>query len=405
MTAPIPGSFVRLTPAGVRQSGARSWLRGVGQIAVLGLFLGVLTGHAAAEQNVTPAQVEALKDQILSIDKWLKSAERDRSSLEQDLVETDRAISQLTRERRALQAKAMVQTKRLKALQAEQADLNRVLARQRESLKKQIRTAWMEGDAPAVKVLLNEIDPQTISRTMTYYEYLSRDAIERLDAFNTTLRKLKATQQDAQATQVELSQLKLQVEDRQATLRDKKKQRQQTLTALNTDIRDRQSERAALVADRARLEKLLREVEEAIASIPAPNESKPFKALKAKLPWPARGKVIRRFGDSLAHGKLRQNGVLIATAEGVDVGAIHYGRVVFSNWLRGFGLMTIVDHGGGYMSLYGHNSSLLKSPGDWVDAGEPIAVAGQSGGTDDIGVYFEIRYKGKPQNPESWLNR
>jgi septal ring factor EnvC (AmiA/AmiB activator) len=360
---------------------------------------------AIAEQNVTPAQVAALKDQISDIDEWLKDAEVDRSGLEQELVATERAINQLTRERRSLETRARQQKSRLDELQAQESELISTLDRQRESLKKQIRAAWMEGDAPAVKVLLNEIDPQTISRTMTYYEYLSRDTIQRLEDFNTTLEKLKVTQQSTQATQVELTQLQAQVAERQTQLKDRKQQRERTLAALKSDIRGRESERASLEADRSRLEKLLREVEEAIARIPSPNESKPFKALKTKLPWPARGKVDHKFGDSLAQGKLKYNGILITTDKESDVAAIHYGRVVFANWLRGFGLMTIVDHGDGFMSLYGHSSSLLKSPGDWVDAGETIAVAGRSGGTDDASVYFEIRYKGKPQNPQAWLKR
>ncbi len=360
---------------------------------------------AIAEQNVTPAQVAALKDQISDIDEWLKDAEEDRSDLEQELVATERAINQLTRERRSLETRASQQETRLGGLQAEESELISTLDRQRESLKKQIRAAWMEGDAPAVKVLLNEIDPQTISRTMTYYEYLSRDAIQRLEDFNATLEKLKVTQQSTQATQVELTQLQAQVADRQSQLTDRQQQRERTLATLKSDIRGRESERASLEADRSRLEKLLREVEQAIARIPSPNESKPFKALKAKLPWPARGKVDHKFGDSLAQGKLKYNGILITTDKESDVAAIHYGRVVFANWLRGFGLMTIVDHGDGFMSLYGHSSSLLKSPGDWVDAGETIAVAGRSGGTDDASVYFEIRYKGKPQNPQTWLKR
>lgn len=358
-----------------------------------------------AEQAVTPAQVAALKDQISDIDEWLEDAEEDRSDLEQELVATERSINELTRERRSLETRARQQKAKLDELRVQEAELVSSLDRQRESLKKQIRAAWMEGDAPAVKVLLNEIDPQTISRTMTYYEYLSRDAIQRLKDFNGTLEKLTLTQNNAQATQVELTQLQARATERQTQLRDRKQQREKTLVALRSDISSRESERASLEADRSRLEKLLQEVEEAIARIPSPNESKPFQALKAKLPWPARGKVEHKFGDSLAQGKLKYNGILITTGNEADVTAIHYGRVVFANWLRGFGLMTIVDHGDGFMSLYGYSSSLLKSPGDWVDAGETIAVAGRSGGTDAASVYFEIRYKGKPQNPQTWLKR
>lgn len=133
------------------------------------------------------------------------------------------------------------------------------------------------------------------------------------------------------------------------------------------------------------------------------DSGKPFARMRAKLPWPARGRVLGRFGDSLAQGQLKRNGILIGTARNARVHAVHGGRVVFGNWLRGFGLLLIVDHGNNYMSLYGHNSSLLKEPGDAVKAGEPIAIAGDSGGADAIGLYFEIRHRGSPVNPMHWL--
>lgn len=360
---------------------------------------------ALAEDEVTPGQIRALKEQIADIDQWLARAEKNRSSLERQLADIERDIGRLTRERRELRQQASEQQQRLNDLEKEEGELARTLESQRESLKKQIRAAWMEGDAPAVKVLLNEIDPDRIARTMTYYEYLSRDTVQRLETFNANLRQLRQTRQDVQATRVRLGKLEQDVEQRQEQLTANRSRRQQTLASLDTEIRDRRSERQELEADRERLEKLLREVEEAISSIPAPNESAPFKSLRNKLPWPAKGKVFSNFGDSYADGKLRRNGMMMNTAEDADIRAVHYGRVVFANWLRGFGLMTIVDHGDGYMTLYGHSSSLFTSPGDWVDAGQAIAAAGRTGGTNDPALYFEIRHNGKPVNPRSWLNK
>ena len=365
-------------------------------------MLAVVT-PALAEQQVTPGQIEDLKEEIADIDEWLADAEEDRSSLEQQLSGLEQEIGRLTRERRELRQQAREQQLRLTELGEEEAELTRVLESQRDSLKKQIRAAWMEGDAPAVKVLLNEIDPDKVARTMTYYEYLSRDTIDRLEAFAANLRQLKETQKQVKAGRMRLAELEENVADRQQKLSSSKKEREQTLAALKTDISNRLSEREELEEDRKRLEKLLREVEEAIANIPTPNESDPFGSLKNKLPWPAEGKIVRNFGDSYASGKLKHNGLLINTAEEGDVKAVHYGRVVFANWLRGFGLITILDHGDGYMTLYGHSSSLFTSPGDWVEAGEAIAQAGRTGGTNDPAVYFEVRHNGKPDNPRRWL--
>ena len=365
-------------------------------------MLAVVT-PALAEQQVTPGQIEDLKEEIADIDEWLADAEEDRSSLEQQLSGLEQEIGRLTRERRELRQQAREQQLRLTELGKEETELTRVLESQRDSLKKQIRAAWMEGDAPAVKVLLNEIDPDKIARTMTYYEYLSRDTIDRLEAFAANLRQLKETQKQVKAGRMRLAELEENVADRQQKLSSSKKEREQTLAALKTDISNRLSEREELEEDRKRLEKLLREVEEAIANIPTPNESDPFGSLKNKLPWPAEGKIVRNFGDSYASGKLKHNGLLINTAEEGNVRAVHYGRVVFANWLRGFGLITILDHGDGYMTLYGHSSSLFTSPGDWVEAGEAIAQAGRTGGTNDPAVYFEVRHNGKPDNPRRWL--
>jgi len=374
-------------------------------IARLWLVLALLAAAtpALAEQQVTPGQIKALREEIAGIDEWLADAEEDRSELERQLSRLEQEIGRLTRERRELQEQAREQQQRLTELGKEESELARTLESQRDSLKKQIRAAWMEGDAPAVKVLLNEIDPDKIARTMTYYEYLSRDTLDRLETFAANLRQLKETQEQVRAGRERLAGLEQDVANRQQELTASKSERQETLAALKSDISDRRSEREELESDRKRLEKLLKEVEEAIANIPTPNESDPFESLKNKLPWPADGKVASNFGDSYASGKLRYNGLLIATDEESDVKAVHYGRVVFANWLRGFGLMTILDHGDGYMTLYGHSSSLYTSPGDWVEAGEAIAQAGRTGGTDDPAVYFEIRRNGKPDNPRSWL--
>ncbi|MCK2148730.1 murein hydrolase activator EnvC family protein [Marinobacter alexandrii] len=367
------------------------------------LALLLLAAPALAQSEVTPEQIEDLKERIEDIDDWLADAEEDRSELEQQLAASERKIGRLTRERRSLRERAAEQQQRLKELEQQQRELTRTLDSQRESLKRQIRAAWMEGDTPAIKVLLNEINPDRVARTMTYYEYLSRDTVQRLEAFHKSLLALKETRASVQATRTELAQTEADVAKRQDQLSQSRQQRQQTLAALNADIKNRRSEREELESDRKRLEKLLQEVQQAIADIPTPNESEPFQTLRKKLPWPVRGKVISGYGERYADGKLQRSGLLINTGDEAEIKAIHYGRVVFANWLRGFGLITIIDHGDGYMTLYGHSSSLFTSPGDWVAAGEPIALAGRTGGTDHPALYFEVRHNGKTTNPRRWL--
>ncbi|ONF43613.1 peptidase M23 [Marinobacter lutaoensis] len=367
--------------------------------------MGALSVAAPPDTDVTPEQLEDLRERIGAIDKWLAEAEEDRSALERQLSATERRIGQLTRERRALRRQIEQQQQRLQQLEQEAARLSDTLERQRDSLRQQIRAAWMEGDTPALKVLLNEADPSRIARTLTYYEYLSRNTVERLEAFRRSLAALKQTQTEAQATRTHLAESEQDLARRQQQLSATRQSRERTLAALEADIRSRRNQRDELEADRKRLEALLEEVQRAIADIPAPNESQPFASLRNRLPWPVQGKVISGFGDRYADGKLRRTGLLIRTAEDAPVKAIHYGRVVFANWLRGFGLITIIDHGDGYMTLYGHSSSLFTSPGDWVEAGETIALAGRTGGTEEPVLYFEVRHNGKPDNPRRWLAR
>jgi len=374
-------------------------------LAALALALVLGAAPVYAQDNVTPEQVKALKDRIAGIDRWLRDAENDRSSLEKQLAATERRISDLTRERRGLRQQSERQQQRLNELRRQESELAVTLESQRESLKNQIRAAWMEGESPALKILLNEVEPDRVTRTLTYYEYLSKDTVERLQAFQNSLRELQQARAAVQASRVELARTQADLEQRQEQLAATRSQREQTLAALKADIRTRRSERDDLDADRKRLEQLLEEVQQAIASIPSPNESQPFQSLRNKLPWPAKGRVISSYGAAYAEGKLRRSGLIMNTSENAEVTAVHYGRVVFANWLRGFGLMTIIDHGDGYMTLYGHSSSLFTEPGDWVAAGETIAVAGRTGGTEDPAVYFEIRQNGKPVNPGSWLAR
>jgi septal ring factor EnvC (AmiA/AmiB activator) len=367
------------------------------------IFLALLAPNAQGQADVSRGKIENLSEEIAEIDAWIEDAKGDRSDLEQALARSENKISALKKERRDLQQQAAAQQKNINGLRQKEQQLNEKLAGQREALGAQIRAAWMQGDAPALQVLLNESDPQKVARTMTYHEYLSRDALERLNAFKNTLQTLRETQAQAASARQQLQDTEATLTRRQANLEAQTRSREQTLARLASSISDKQSERKKLVTDRERLEQLLQEVEASLADMPTPDESQPFETQHGKLPWPSRGKVITGYGESLHGGRLRHNGLLLSAAREAEIEAVHHGRVVFANWLRGFGLMVIVDHGGGYMSLYGRNSSLLKSPGDWVRTGEPIAIAGDSGGNFGYTLYFEIRRKGKPQNPAPWL--
>jgi septal ring factor EnvC (AmiA/AmiB activator) len=187
-----------------------------------------------------------------------------------------------------------------------------------------------------------------------------------------------------------------------AALRD---ERQAAAAALATRLQAHGQTLEGLRRDEAQMQRLLESLREALVAIPAdPPDSPPFTARRGQLPWPAAGELTARFGEPRTAGPA-WDGVFIAAAAGTEVHAIHRGRVAFAEWLRGFGLLLILDHGDGYMSLYGHNDSVLKELGEWVETGETVGVVGSSGGRDDTGVYFAIRHRGRALDPSAWCHK
>ncbi|MEM9621863.1 MAG: peptidoglycan DD-metalloendopeptidase family protein, partial [Pseudomonadota bacterium] len=187
----------------------------------------------------------------------------------------------------------------------------------------------------------------------------------------------------------------------QKALTSQRQSRAQVINQLDAETESKSDEYKRLESDRDRLEQLLAELRRRANAL----DGSAFVAAKGTLPMPSQGSVRHAFGSRRADGRLRWHGVDINAPQGTAVNAVFRGRVIFSDWLRGFGLLTILDHGSGYMTLYGHADSLTKKEGDWVESGEMIARAGNSGGRSETGVYFEVRHKGKPQDPINWINR
>lgn len=358
---------------------------------------------AGGNDQVSPRKLEALKHRIKSVNQWLEKAQAHRSSLENKVRDLEKSIGALNGQLHQLQLKADRLQKRLGQLDQQQQALKAKLAARRRDLEKQLRAAWMQGSSPAIKVLLNQQDPERLARTLTYYQYLSRANIQSLKHFNSLLAQLQDNRRQIADARTQLAATRARLKDQRDQLAKEQARRQVALTQLGARIQDKQQELQHLKANRDRLEKLLNKVRDAVANLPMPADNKPFASLRGKLPWPLRGPLIGHFDAPMAGGKLHRTGILIKTAIKTPVKAVDYGRVVFANWLRGFGLLIIIDHGHGYMSLYGHNSSLLKAPGDWVSAGDTIALAGDSGQGQEPALYFEIRHNGKPQNPLHWL--
>lgn len=377
-------------------------------LALFALSLSVVVpspAWAEIDQHASLKQLDALKQNIKAIDKWLDRANSEKSGLSKQLRKYELEIASISLTIKGLSAQNRQFNQELKVLKRQKQTQVQALNLQKAQLIKQLKTIYMEGQQPALKLLLDSDNPQDLSRYIKYFSYIKDARSEKIAAFQTALSKLDKTEQEILRKQTKLAENRAKLSDKKTALGKESKKRKQVLAKLESSIANKSGELQKLKEDQTRLEKLLLEVEQAIANLALPSDATPFKQQKRKLPWPLKGKVVERFGSRVAQGKLRSQGIRIRTPEDSAVQAVHYGRVVFSDWLRGFGLLLIIDHGDGYMSLYGNNKSLIKETGDWVAVGDTISYSGNSGGKSSSSLYFEIRRNGKPLNPTSWLRK
>ncbi len=371
------------------------------------LFLALLPAMAAqAEQSASPEDIEArlkaLEEEISTYKKILDSTQGQKSEIEETLERNEKGINKLINEIDTIENELDTTNDKISSLTEEQKELLTEKGEQQYYIEQQIRAAFEIGNQEYLKVLLNQEDPNEIARMLTYYDYFNQARSRQIESYNLTLLDLdRVTQALAEETIVLESQRRA-LGTQQISLANIQKEKRKTLKALINQISTAGSELTRLEQDRGRLEELLGKLQESLANLKAPGSSQPFAGMRGKLLLPVEGRISHRFGNQRNQGKLKWHGIFIDAAEGESVYAVHYGRVVFSDWLRGFGLLMIISHGEGYMSLYGHNQALFRETGDWVSAGEKIAAVGDSGGQDKTGLYFEIRIDGKPNNPQNW---
>lgn len=297
------------------------------------------------------------------------------------------------------------QQKKLSSLQAEKASLEQDRKNQASRIAVELRTAWQMGQQGQIKVLLNQESPDTVARMMAYYRYFFDARNELLNEYRETLMELQATEVTIASILEDLDKRQAALAGQQKTLEKAQKNRQLAVAKLNQSISGKGAQLKQLEQDQKELQDLLDAIEEAVVNLQVPDNYQPFKSAKGKMPWPIPGRASHRFGNSRNEGKMRWQGVRIPGKAGTPVKAIHHGRVVYADWLRGMGLLIIVDHGDGYMSLYAHNQTLLKDVGEWVTAETAISTLGDTGGLDRPALYFEIRQQGKPTNPANWCRK
>ena len=311
-------------------------------------------------------------------------------------------LGELQRDITANQRAVAASEAELDGLQAQREELEEARNAQQARIALELKTAWQMGQQGQVKVLLNQEDPHTVARAMAYYQYFFRARNDLVGQYRETLEDLRVLEERIAGTLDQLAAQQAELEQQQAQLVTAQAAREATVASLSTSIESKAEKLKQLEQDRKELEKLLEAIARAVADLEVPEHYQPFKAARGKMPWPLATKRVNNFGRPRNEGKMRWQGVTIPAREGSKVNAIHHGRVVYADWLRGSGLLLIIDHGDGYMSLYAHNQSLLREVGEWVKAGTPISTVGNSGGQEQAALYFEIRHQGKPVNPASW---
>lgn len=378
--------------------------------ASLTLFMAAGPGHLMAANDIvdlqaTQKQLKELKSRMTKLEQRLNAARGEQGKLQAELARTERRISSLLGEIRELEKKIAQSRQQLNELETRERALSQDLDRHKQQLADQIRASYSIGDNSSLKMLLALDSIEQSERMLTYYNYFHKARTERINSYLVLLNELKQTREARLQENTRLQTSREQLESRQQSLAQERRNQQRTLAQLNKEIKAGESQLSRLTQDQKRLETLIKEVEQALADIPMPQggQGRDFREMRAKLSWPVRGKLLKRFGVQPDSDGIKWNGIFIQSDRGTPVKAVHSGRVVFADWLRGFGLLVIVDHGKGYMSLYGSNQAIYKQPGDWVQSGETLASVGASGGQSESGLYFEIRHKGEPENPLNWL--
>jgi len=368
------------------------------------LLLGILGFVPLAHGLNNDEKLVQLREKIRRLETDINSLKQNRSAAYTRLVEVERKLNRMHAEVHRLDQKQAGTRKDLRHSRRVQEKLRNGMGQQRQSVARQIRTAYLLGSQAEIKLLLNQEHVDDVSRSLAYYHYLTRARIEQIESMQARLTRQKKLEARISKQQQDLDRLKKQKQVETEKIEPVVRQRKTLLAKLDSRLQSSGSQMRELRENEKRLERLINRIQEYKDEdlVPVNPISGKFGAQKRHLKMPVRGRVLARFGTRRNAGGQHWNGIFIAANAGENVHAVYAGRVVFSGWLHGFGLLTILDHGEGYMTLYGHNQSLYKVVGDWVDTGDTIASVGNTGNPPRTGLYFGVRQLGKPRNPLIW---
>lgn len=354
--------------------------------------------------KVKEQELEEVRERISALKQSMDRSAGSRDRITTELQDAEVEMSEKRIRLKELERERDYSTKRKQELDAQIVKREAELSHETEALAEQVRAAHMSGGQERVKLLLNQRDPATLGRLLRYYEYFNEFRSSNIQVVTGHIDELSVLRSKVAAEEARLAGLARERYDELTQLNVAQERRQELLVSLRERMADEEQEIEMLAAQEKDLARLIDELTSILSDYPIRSES-PFSEHKGRLTWPVAGTLIHDFGQPRVSDRLKWNGVVLAAQRGREVRAIYHGRVVFSDWLSGLGLLVIVDHGEGYMTLYGYNETTLKSTGDWVAPGDVIATVGDSGGQSRASLYFELRRGKQPLNPRHWVTR
>ena len=360
-------------------------------------------------------ELENLRERIAAVQHEMDKTSESKSEAADALRESERAISNSNRKLAEFAALQRAADQKLGKLQNQQEKLNADMAGQRTLLGKLLYQQYLGGKHEYLKLLLNNQDPNQVARDLRYYQYIARSRANWLANLRKSLAELDEVSASTRDQRAELASLREEQTVQKKTLEKEKHARQHMLAKISKQLHQQRREIARLQRDENRLAELVDKLTKVLAKPKSDSlfrndnlpddrfDGRPFDQLKGKLTLPVKGVITNRFGTLRPESRVQWKGLFLRTSSGQAVKAIAAGRVVFADWLRGFGNLLIIDHGKGYMSLYANNETLYKQVGDVLSGGDTIATVGNTGGNEDFGLYFELRHESKPLDPMKWM--
>lgn len=370
---------------------------------------------AYAAPKADKENLKQLRNRIETLQKELASKEESKSEAADALRESERAISDANRKLLELAREQREASNRLNQLQVQSGQIKHNIEAQQTQLGQLLYRQYLGGQQEYLRLLLNQQDPNQIARELHYYGYISRARAQGIKTLRLNLGQLDTLTLESREKSAEIAAIQAEQAAQKKHLEREKAEHKKLLTRISSQVDKQRREISKLKRDETRLSRLVEKIGKLLSrresSPPLSNnrlpdasvDGNPFASLKGRLSLPVRGELVNRFGSPRSDGGVTWKGLFIRSSSGSEIKAIAGGQVVFADWLRGFGNLMIVDHGGSYMSLYGNNETLYKRVGDTLQGGDTIATVGNSGGNPDSGLYFELRHQGKPFDPLSWV--